>query len=86
VRLALGTTIRGCASRIVRHIPSVLAGAVPGTLASIYAGRWLSSVVNANQSVVLGGVVAMYAAAALVAAAGPAWRASHLDPVVTLRV
>ena len=54
---------------------------------SVYAGRWLSSVVmvNADQTAALTGVVAIFVAAALAAAAGPAWRASRVDPIVALR-
>jgi predicted permease len=88
VRLALGQP----PSAIVRLVlfdtfRTVVAGAVPGVLVSVYAGRWLSSVVmvSANQSAALAGVVVIFAAAALVAAAGPAWRASHVDPVAALR-
>jgi len=88
VRLALGQS----PSAVVRLVlidtfRTVVAGAVPGILVSIYAGRWLSSVVmvNANQSAALAGVVGIFAAAVLVGAAGPAWRASQVDPVVALR-
>ena len=41
--------------------------------------------VNADQMVALSGVVAIFVAAALAAAAGPAWRASRVDPIVALR-
>lgn len=88
VRLALGQP-RSAVVRlvIVDTFRTVIAGAVPGVLASIYAGRWLSSVVmvDANQTAALAGVVTVFAAAALVAAARPAWRASQVDPVLALR-
>jgi ABC-type lipoprotein release transport system permease subunit len=66
---------------------TVVIGRVPGVLASVYAGKWLSSVVlvNADPTAVLSAVVALFFAAALVAASGPAWRASRVDPVVALR-
>jgi len=89
VRLALGQRPAAVLRLVLFDTcRTVAAGAVPGALASIYAGRWLSSVVmvNANQSVALAGVVAIFAAAALAAAAGPAWRASQMDPVVALRL
>jgi len=89
VRLALGQS----PSAVVRLVMfdtfrTVVAGAVPGVIAAVYAGRWLSSVVrvNADQTAALGGVAAIFVAAALAAAAGPAWRASRVDPVVALRV
>jgi len=65
----------------------VAIGTLPGALASVYAGRWLSSVVlvNADPTAVLSGVVILFFAAALAAATGPAWRASRVDPLVALR-
>jgi ABC-type antimicrobial peptide transport system permease subunit len=88
VRLALGQR-RMAVVRVVLFdtLRTIAAGAVPGVLASIYAGRWLSSVVmvNADRTAVLSAVVAIFVAAALAAAAGPAWRASRVDPIVALR-
>jgi predicted permease len=66
---------------------TITLGAVPGVLASVYAGRWLSSIVlvNADPTAVLSGVVALFFAAALAAASGPALRASRVDPLSALR-
>ncbi len=88
VRLALGqrpSDVRRIV--LLETLRTVSAGAVPGVFCSVYAGRWLSSVVmvNADQTAVLGGVLAIFIAAALAAAVGPAWRASRVDPVVALR-
>jgi len=88
VRLALGqppaAVVRALMFEVLR---TIAAGAVPGVLASVYAGQWLSSMVmvKADPAAALGGVVAIFAAAALAAAAGPAWRASRVDPIVALR-
>jgi len=88
VRLALGQR-PAAVVRVVLFdtLRIITAGAVPGILACLYGGRWLSSVVmvNADQTAALSGVVAIFVAAALVAAAGPAWRASRVDPIVALR-
>jgi putative ABC transport system permease protein len=88
VRLAL----RQRPSAVVRVVMfdtlrTIAAGALPGVLSSVYAGQWLSSVVmlHADRTAALTGVVAIFVAAALAAAAGPAWRASHVDPIVALR-
>jgi putative ABC transport system permease protein len=88
VRLALGQRPSDVLRLVLLEtLRSVSAGAVPGVLGSIYAGRWLSSVVmvNADQTAALTGVGMIFVAAALAAAAGPAWRASRVDPIVALR-
>jgi putative ABC transport system permease protein len=88
VRLALGQR-PGAIRRevIVDTLRTVVIGVVPGVMVSIYAGQWLSTVVmvNANRTAALAGVVAIFVLAALAAAAGPAWRASRVDPAMTLR-
>ena len=88
VRLALGQRPFDVLRLVLLEtLRTVSAGAVPVILCSVYAGRWLSSVVmvNADQAAALGGVVAIFMAAALAAAAGPAWRASRVEPMVALR-
>jgi ABC-type antimicrobial peptide transport system permease subunit len=88
VRLALGQRPAAVVAVVLyQTFWAIAAGAVPGVLASVYAGRWLSSIVmlHADRTAALSGVVAIFAAAALAAAAGPAWRASRVDPVVALR-
>jgi putative ABC transport system permease protein len=88
VRLALGQR-PAAVVRVVMFgtLRSVVFGAVPGVVCSVYAGRWLSSVVtvHADQTATLSGVLMIFVAAALAAAAGPAWRASRVDPIVALR-
>jgi putative ABC transport system permease protein len=88
VRLALGQRPASIVWTIMRDtLRTIAVGAVPGILLSIYAGRWLSSVVmvDADSTSALAAVVAIFVAAALIAAAGPALRASRVDPVLALR-
>jgi putative ABC transport system permease protein len=75
VRLALGgRPARVIAAVLLDTLRTVAWGALPGVLASLYAGKWLSSVVmvHANQVGTLASVLGIFAAAALAAAAGPA--------------
>jgi putative ABC transport system permease protein len=88
VRIALGQRPASVVRAVIADtMRTIAAGAVPGVAASAYAGRWLSSVVtvNADLPAALAVVVAIFAAAAMLAAAGPAWRASRVDPIVALR-
>jgi hypothetical protein len=89
LRLALGQRPVAVVRLVMTNtLTAIAAGAVPGVIASFYAGRWLSSVVplDADLPAALGSVVAIYVAAALAAAAGPAWRASRVDPISALRM
>jgi putative ABC transport system permease protein len=89
VRLALGQS-PAAVVRVVMFdtFRTVMAGVAPGIVAAVYAGRWLSSLVmvNASRTAALGAVATILVVAALSAAAGPAWRASRVDPVTALRV
>ena len=88
VRLALGQRPGAMLREVIFDtLRTVAVGVVPGVMVSIYAGQWLSTVVmvNANRAAALAGVVAIFVVAALAAAAGPAWRASRVDPAMTLR-
>ena len=88
VRLALGQRPASIVWTVMRDtLRTIAIGAVPGILLSLYAGRWLSSVVMVDASTVsaLAAVVAIFVVAALTAAAGPALRASRVDPVLALR-
>jgi putative ABC transport system permease protein len=88
VRIALGQHPASVVRIVlVDTLRTIAVGAVPGLLISVYAGRWLASVVavNADVSAGLALVVAIFTGAAMIAAAGPAWRASHVDPIVALR-
>ena len=72
---------------LLETLRTVSAARCSDRLPVLQAGR-LSSVVmvNADQTAALSGVVAIFVAAALAAAAGPAWRASRVDPIVALRI
>ena len=88
VRIALGQHPSSVVRIVlVDTLRTIAIGAVPGLLISVYAGRWLASVVavNADVSTGLALVAAIFAGAAMIAAAGPAWRASHVNPIVALR-
>src|SRR4051812_35370920 len=88
IRLALGE--RPAAVRrtvVLEALRSVAAGLVPGIAAAWWLGRWLDStgVVRADLNAVLATVTLTFVVAGVLAAAGPAWRASRVDPIVALR-
>ena len=89
VRLALGQRPGAMLREVMFDtLKTVAIGTLPGVVVAIQAGQWLSSVVmvHANRTATLAGVIAILVVAALAAAAGPAWRASRVDPMVALRV
>jgi putative ABC transport system permease protein len=88
VRIALGQRPASVVRTVMADtLRTIAAGAIPGIVGSIYVGSWLSSVVavNADMPVTLAVMVAIFSAAAMLAAAGPAWRAGQVDPIVALR-
>jgi putative ABC transport system permease protein len=88
IRLALGarpaTLRRGV---IADALGAIALGLVPGLLAAWWLGRWLDTtgIVRADLHVALVVVALTFVAAGLLAAAGPAWRASRVDPIAALR-
>jgi ABC-type antimicrobial peptide transport system permease subunit len=73
VRLALGQRPGAMLREVIFDtLRTVAVGVVPGVMVS-------------NRAAALAGVVAIFVVAALAAAAGPAWRASRVDPAMTLR-
>ena len=88
VRLALGQRPGAMLRDVMADTLRIVAtGTVPGVIGAIQADQWLSSVamVDANRPATVAGVVIIFTIAALGAAAGPAWRASRVDPMVSLR-
>ena len=77
LRLAVGSAVR-----------LVTIGAVIGLMLSTLAGRLLASMlfgVRTLDPMTFAGVAIVLAITAAVAIAGPAWRATRIDPAVVLR-
>lgn len=88
IRLALGERPEGVRRVVVFDaLRAVVAGLLPGAVAAWFIGRWLDAagIVRADLNLALAGVAATFLLAAVLAAAGPAWRASRLDPIAALR-
>jgi len=88
IRLALGerpATVRRTV--VIDALRAVVMGLLPGVAAAWSIGRWLDStgVVRADLNVSLAVVTMAFLAAGALAAAGPAWRASRVDPIAALR-
>jgi predicted permease len=89
MRMALGAS-SGLVQRdvLTRTLRLALAGVALGTLCSFALRKWIGSLLFATTStdpVVFAGVVILLCAVALMAAYGPARRASLIDPVQALR-
>jgi predicted permease len=89
VRMALGATPRDVAQLTLGFAARwTSAGAAVGIAGAVVLARWLRSLlfgVEAVDARVLAAAVAVLIAVAAVASAGPAWRASRVDPMETLR-
>jgi putative ABC transport system permease protein len=88
IRLALGERPSAVRSTVVLEaLRAVAVGLVPGTAAAWWMGRWLDStgVVRADLTVSLAAVAMMFLLSGVLAAIGPAWRASRVDPIAALR-
>ena len=88
IRLALGE--RPAAVRrtvIVDALRAIVTGLLPGVAAAWWIGRWLDTtgLVRADLNLSLAAVAMTFLLAGLLAAAGPAWRASRVDPIAALR-
>jgi putative ABC transport system permease protein len=71
-----------------RAMRMVMAGMVPGILAALLLERTARAFLfeaKPHDPVIYAGVVAIFLAAGLLAASGPARRATRVDPLVALR-
>ncbi|HEY6401763.1 MAG TPA: FtsX-like permease family protein, partial [Blastocatellia bacterium] len=89
IRIALGAD-KGKVIRLIMlgMAPVILLGIAAGVIAGLLCGRFVQSQlfgVNAADPLVFAISVAILSAASLLAAFIPAWRASRIDPMVSLR-
>ena len=89
MRIALGASPGGVVWLVLREAALLLGiGLALGLALSLWAGRAATSMLynlKPHDPVTLAGAVGLLALVALVAAYGPAYRASRLDPMVALR-
>jgi predicted permease len=89
VRMALGAArgdvVRHMLGFALRWTAAGFAIGIPGTLAVSRGLRSLLFQVPANDPASLGAAAGVLATVAVIAAAGPAWRAARVDPARTLR-
>lgn len=89
VRLALGAGRGNIVSLIFGDaLRLILSGLIAGVIASLIATRWLSSLiwgVSPSDPLSFVVVVLTLLTAGLAACVRPAWRASHIDPMLVLR-
>ena len=89
VRRALGATTSDVLRLVIGNAVRVIAGgALIGLLLSTFLGRLLAAVLFGVQpldAMTFGFVTIVVALTAAVSIAGPAWRATRIDPAVALR-
>jgi ABC-type antimicrobial peptide transport system permease subunit len=88
IRLALGERPSAVRRRVIADgLGAIVAGLVPGIVAAWWLGRWLDTtgLIRADLNAALIAVALIFSAAGALAAAGPAWRASRVDPATALR-
>ncbi len=88
IRLALGARPSALRRSVIADaLRDVAIGLVPGAAAAAWLGRWLDAegLVRADLAAALTAVTLTFVVAGVVAAAGPAWRASRVDPITALR-
>jgi putative ABC transport system permease protein len=89
VRLALGSSRRRVGALVVRQVGLVVvAGTGVGAGVALWSGRFVGALlfeVGPGDPTTLAGVVLGVATVAAIAAAGPAWRATRVDPIDALR-
>jgi len=89
LRMALGATSGAIARMVLRDAARwTVAGAIAGAAASLFAARWLESMlfhVAARDPWTLAGTLALLSAVAMAAAWIPSRRAARLDPMEALR-
>jgi ABC-type antimicrobial peptide transport system permease subunit len=89
IRMALGADARGVVALVLRRVALlVAAGIAAGTLASLWAGRFVNSLLyglDAHDAATLGAAAALLSAIAGLAAWMPARRAARIDPAEVLR-
>ena len=89
IRMALGANRKQIVERILRQALGVTAvGIVLGAAGSLAAGRVMAGLLyetSATDPWVLSAVIAVFVCVAVAASFVPAWRASHVDPMVAMR-
>jgi len=90
IRLALGASMRNVRWLVLREtIVLVGVGIAAGLCATIPALQFVGALLyglSARDPITLISTTATLCAVAVVAGAGPAWRASRLDPALALRI
>jgi predicted permease len=89
IRMALGADARGVVALVLRRVALLVSvGIAAGTLASLWAGRFVNSLLyglEAQDAVMLAGAAALLCLIAGLAAWMPARRAARIDPAEILR-